>query len=357
MKLLRITLSPLLFPIAIVYGIVLFIRNRFYDWGILKSSEFEIPIISVGNITVGGTGKTPHIEYLIKLLKSEYQIAALSRGYKRKTDGFILSTRESTDLEIGDEPRQIKQKYPEVNIAVDANRTEGINKLIRLKPEIEAILLDDAFQHRKVNPGLSILLTDYSRPIFKDFMLPLGNLRDNYLEKKRADVIIVTKCPKDLNSKKQNQITERLKLKPSQSIFFSTFKYGELIPVFSDSEKSNSITSKDIEILMVSGIANPTPLKEHILENISENIRVLEYSDHYSFKPSDFKHIEQTFNKISSDDKMIITTEKDAMRLQKFSNIAGKLKNRIFYIPIHIEFLNQQSEAFNKQIIEYVRKN
>jgi len=357
MKTLRILLSPILFPISLLYSLIVFIRNRCYDFGILKSNSFNIPLISVGNITVGGTGKTPHIEYLVDLLKSVFKIATLSRGYKRNTDGFILSTKESTALEIGDEPRQIKQKFPKVQIAVDANRTNGINKLTKLNPELEAILLDDAFQHRKVKPGLSILLIDYSRPIFKDFMLPLGNLRDNYLEKKRADVIIVTKCPNDLSPEKQKQFKEKLKLKSSQKLFFSTFKYGELYPVFSNAESLKIHKLDDIQILLVTGIANPKPLKKYLLENISKNIQVLEYSDHYSFKDSDIKQIEQVFTKMTSENKIVITTEKDAMRLQKFSNIANNLKKAFFYIPIQVEFLNNQAESFNQQIIDYVRKN
>ena len=194
----RNILSPILFPLSLLYGFIIYIRNRLYDFKLLKSNSFNIPLISVGNITVGGTGKTPHIEYLVDFLKSEFNVATLSRGYKRKTKGFILSTLESTDQEIGDEPRQIKQKFPDINVAVDADRTNGINQLIDLNKDLDMILLDDAYQHRKVNANLSILLIDYSRPIDKDYILPFGDLREQAFEKKRANIIIITKSPKDL---------------------------------------------------------------------------------------------------------------------------------------------------------------
>jgi len=355
MNTLRAILSPILFPISLLYSLVIYVRNRLYDIELLKSKQFHIPIISIGNITAGGTGKTPHIEYLVKLLKDDFNIATLSRGYKRKTDGFLLSTTGSTDLEIGDEPRQIKQKYPQIKVAVDADRTNGIKQLQKLDSPLDVILLDDAFQHRKVKPGVSILLIDFSRPIHKDFMLPLGNLRDNKTEKKRADIIIVTKCPRSLPSKDQEQFLKKIKPRPNQKVFFTSFRYGKLKAVFD--EKENKQEQDITDVLLLTGIANPKPLKQFILNTICQNIRSVEYPDHYNFKESDFKNIQKTFNAIKSDSKIIITTEKDAMRLQKFSNIAGKLKKQLFYIPIQVEFLNQQSEVFNKQIIEYVRKD
>lgn len=357
MQLLRIILSPILLPISLIYGFVVFTRNRFYDLGIFKSNKFNIPLISVGNITVGGTGKTPHIEYLVNLLQDKFKIATLSRGYKRRTEGFILSDIKSTEQDIGDEPKQIKQKFPQINVAVDADRTNGINKLIGLKPDTEVILLDDAFQHRKVKPGLSILLIDYFRPIRKDFMIPLGNLRDNKLEKKRADIIVITKSPQNISVEIQNKILHKIKPASDQKVFFSTFSYGNLKAVYNNDMMKNIEEVMEFEILLVTGIANPKSLKMYLVENISKKIQVLEYSDHYEFKELDFKTIESKFNKIASKNKIIITTEKDAMRLQKFSNIAHSLKDSFFYIPVQVEFLNNQTENFNQQIIEYVRKN
>lgn len=358
MQKIRKILSPILFPLSLLYGLIVFIRNRFYDYEIFKSHQFNIPLISVGNITVGGTGKTPHIEYLVDLLKSEFKVATLSRGYKRKTKGFILSTQKSTDREIGDEPRQIKQKFPEIDVAVDANRANGINQLTKTNKDIDVILLDDAYQHRKVSANLSILLIDYSRPIDKDFILPFGDLREQAFEKKRANIIIITKSPKNLKPIDRRIIFNELKPYPFQHVFFTTFDYGILKSVFNSSDNQNTNANfKDFDILLLTGIANPKPLKEHIAENISKNIQILEYSDHYNFKESDIKEIEQKFNSVVSDKKIIITTEKDAMRLQKFSNIANNLKSSFFYIPIRVKFLNNRTDNFNQQIIEYVRKN
>ena len=354
----RNILSPILFPLSLLYGFIIYIRNRLYDFKLLKSNSFNIPLISVGNITVGGTGKTPHIEYLVDFLKSEFNVATLSRGYKRKTKGFILSTSESTDLEIGDEPRQIKQKFPEINVAVDADRTNGINQLIASNKDLDVILLDDAYQHRKVDANLSILLIDYSRPIDKDYILPFGDLREHRFEKKRANIIIITKSPKDIKPIDRRIIFNELKSYPFQVIYFTCFDYGELKTVYNTSANTNNRKNlNDYNILLVTGIANPKPLREHILENISKNIQELEYSDHYNYKESDFKKIMNRFNSIESDKKFIITTEKDAMRLQKFSNIANNLKDSFFYIPIQVTFLNDRTDNFNQQITEYVRKN
>jgi tetraacyldisaccharide 4'-kinase len=358
MSKLRKILSPILFPISLLYGFIIYIRNRLYDYKIFKSNHFDVPIISIGNITVGGTGKTPHIEYLVDFLKSEFKLATLSRGYKRKTKGFILSNKNSTAEEIGDEPRQIKQKFPNISVAVDADRTNGINQLLKHNKDLDVILLDDAYQHRKVSVNLSILLIEYSRPIDKDFMLPLGDLREQAFEKQRANIIIITKSSKDLKPIDRRVIFNNLKSYPYQHVFFTTFDYGEINPVFNSLLKpSNNEAYKGFEILLVSGIANPRPLKEYIAENISKNIIELEYSDHYNFKESDFLNIKQKFNSIDSDKKIIITTEKDAMRLQKFSNIAEDLKDSFFYIPIKVKFLNDRTDNFNQQIIEYVRKN
>ena len=336
----------------------MFIRNRFYDYKIFNSNQFNIPLISVGNITVGGTGKTPHIEYLIDLLKSEFKVATLSRGYKRKTKGFILSTKESTDREIGDEPKQIKQKFNDIDVAVDSDRSNGINQLTVHNKDLDVILLDDAFQHRKVSANLSILLIDYARPIDKDYILPFGDLREYPFEKRRANIIIITKSPKDLKPIDRRIIFNKLNPYPFQHVFFTSFNYCNLKSVFNNYENQiNHTNFKDFKILLVTGIANPKPLKEYIVENISKDIQVIEYSDHYDFKDADFNKIEQVFKSINTDKKIIITTEKDAMRLQKFSNIANNLKDSFFYIPIQVKFLNNRTDNFNQQIIEYVRKN
>jgi len=357
MKKIRKILSPVLFPLSLLYGLIVYIRNRLYDYDVFTSRQFKIPLISVGNITVGGTGKTPHIEYLVDLLRSDFNVATLSRGYKRKTKGFVMASRDSTAQEIGDEPRQIKQKFPDIEVAVDANRTNGITQLMNPEKDIDVILLDDAYQHRKVIPNLSILLIDYSRPIEKDYILPLGDLREHAAEKRRAHIIIVTKSPEDLQPIDRRMIYNEIKPFPFQHVFFTTFEYGELKPVFNSAENIIPSDLQGKDVLLVTGIANPKPLVKYITEKISKKIIVLEYSDHYNFKESDFKRIEQKFAGIDSNNKIIITTEKDAMRLQKFSNIANNLKDSFFYIPIQVKFLNNRTDNFNQQIIEYVRKN
>ena len=357
MKNIRKILSPILFPISLLYGLIIYIRNRLYDYDILSSRQFKIPLISVGNITVGGTGKTPHIEYLVELLKSEFNIATLSRGYKRKTKGFVWASEDSSAQKIGDEPRQIKRKFPDIEVAVDANRTNGITQLMNSDKNVDVILLDDAYQHRKIVPNLNILLIDYSRPIEKDYILPLGDLREHAAEKRRAHIIIVTKSPGDLQPIDRRMMHNQIKPFPFQHVYFTTFEYGGLKPVFNSAENIMPPDFQGKDVLLVTGIANPKPLKKYIAENNSKKTILLEYSDHYDFKESDFKRIEQKFAGIGSNRKIVITTEKDAMRLQKFSNIANNLKDSFFYIPVQVKFLNNRTDNFNQQITEYVRKN
>ncbi|MFO7844284.1 MAG: tetraacyldisaccharide 4'-kinase [Bacteroidales bacterium] len=349
-------LSPILLPLSLLYGLIIYLRNRFYDYGFFKSTSFTIPIISIGNITVGGTGKTPHVEYLADLLKSEFSVATLSRGYKRKTKGFILAGDQSTAKEIGDEPRQIKQKFPNIEVAVDSKRVRGIQKLIDSNKDLDVVLLDDAFQHRKVQTNLSILLVDYNRPIDKDFMLPLGNLREQAFEKKRASIIIITKAPKDIKPIERRVLFNELHPYPFQDVYFTTLDYGELTPVFNDTN-TIEINHEKPTLLLVTGIANPLPLEQHIKENLSDKIEKIKFPDHHNFKNSDLRKIESRFNSIPSSNKIIITSEKDAMRLHKFTNIEENLKKSFFYIPIKVRFLNNKTDNFNQQIIDYVRNN
>lgn len=361
LKTIRFILSPLLLIISLIYGIITHIRNFLFDKNFLKSTEFSIPIISVGNITVGGTGKTPHIEYLINLLKDEFKIVTLSRGYKRKTKGFVLADNKSTAQDIGDEPRQIKQKYKNsIEVIVDEDRTRAINKIIINKPQTDAILMDDAFQHRKVKPNISILLIDYSRPLKKDFLLPLGNLREFSCGKSRANIIIITKCPQNISETDKQRIRQEISPNSNQQLFFTSFSYGNYIPVFSDiSTDTNLIekSSNNTSILLITGIANPKPLINHVKENISSDITLLQFPDHHDFNNKDIEKIEKAFKKINSENKTILTTEKDAMRLQNFSNIAQVLKQNSYYLPIEIFFIGDNKQNFNNKIIYYVRKN
>src|ERR1035437_8487695 len=354
MKFLRI----IAFPFSLVYGCIVFLRNKLYDWGILSATEFDVPTISVGNLSVGGTGKTPHIEYLIRLLKSEFYIATLSRGYGRKTMGFVLSDTQSTAADIGDEPLQFKKKFKEIRVAADAKRVHGIKKLMEEFPSLQTILLDDAFQHRAVKPGLSIVLSDFRKPYTTDFMLPSGNLREFRSGIKRSDIIIITKCPEILLPIERKRLITAINPLPYQNIYFSFLKYGEFIPFNSD----NNLFSKDYyfdhsyTVVLLTGIATTASL-EYYLKNKVKNIIPAKFSDHHNYTKNDLLSIQKIFNNIASANKIILTTEKDAMRLKnpEFSDILKILP--IFYIPIEIEFHDKDKNEFNEQILHYVRAN
>jgi len=357
----KIFLRILLLPLSIIYGIAVYIRNRLYDYNIFTSKSFRLPIISVGNITVGGTGKTPHIEYLTELLKNEFRVATLSRGYKRKSKGFQFVTEDSSSRMIGDEPLQVKTKNPDITVAVDANRVRGIKKLRNTLENLDVVLLDDAYQHRKVNANLSILLINYNKPIYKDFILPTGNLREQALEKKRANIIIVTKAPYDLQPIQRRLMLSKIKPFPYQKVFFTTLEYGKPRPVFDLSDavnnNGNELWDDELSVLAVTGIAEPKLFEKYISEYISKNIYSVNFADHRIFSSSDIEKIKKRFDSIKSDKKIILTTEKDAVRLRENRHIDYELKAKLYYIPIKVKFLNNRTDDFNKQIIEYVRKN
>ena len=354
----RNNLSLLLYPFSLLYGLVTFIRNLLYDYDIIKSHEFPIPVISVGNITAGGTGKTPHVEYLVRLLKEEFTVAVLSRGYKRKTRHFILARHDSSVQEIGDEPVQIKQKFPDVHVAVDRRRVNGVQQLMAKLPELDVILLDDAYQHRRIKPGLSILLIDFNRPIREDRLLPVGRLRENAQERRRANIILVTKCPERLKPIERRLIVKDSTLFAFQHLFFTKFGYRQPVPVFKDSPSFSlsEIKSSQPAILMVTGIAYPRLFKRH-LRSISRDIREMKFPDHHSFSQRDINNILHEFKSVEGNKSYLFTTEKDAMRLRKFTNIDAEIKDRMFYIPIEAEFLNEDTENFNNQILKYVKNN
>ena len=351
-------LRYLLAPLTPLYGLVAGIRNRLFDYNILGSTEFKLPIISIGNITIGGTGKTPHVEYLISLLDGEFEVATLSRGYKRKSRNFLLASLYTSAEEIGDEPKQIKHKFPGIKVAVDANRVRGVRKLMADFKDLNLIILDDAFQHRFIKPGLSILLIDYNRPLSGDHLLPFGNLRESSYEKRRAHIILVTKCPPKLKPIQRRLVMKDLNLFPYQTLYFTTVIYGELHPVFHDARQlsKNECKIEKYRLHMVTGIANSRPLKKH-LRGITPKITELKYSDHHYFSKKDMEEIESSFDAIDHEKKIIITTEKDAMRFQTMSDIKDVLKKNMYYIPIGIEFLDEEGDRFNNQIISYVRKN
>lgn len=350
-----------LLPVQWIYGAGVALRNKLFDWGILPSKSFDVPIICVGNITVGGTGKTPHIEYLIRLLKNQYEVAVLSRGYKRKSRGYILADEKSTADLIGDEPFQMKSKYPEIQVAVDANRCRGVETLCRLKKkEVEVILLDDAFQHRYIQPGLSVLLTDYNRFLMEDELLPVGRLREPVAGKDRAQVVIVTKCPVGLTPIEYNVLTKRLELYPYQQLYFSTFRYGNLLPLFSNETGSSgrnlSTISHEEELLLLTGIASPAPLLEE-LKKRTDRITLLQYEDHHFFTSDDLKRVADVFHQMDGHSKLIVTTEKDAARLRQMNFSDQELRKAIYILPIEVEILQNKQEFFNQNMLDYVRKN
>ena len=341
MKLIRF----LLFPFALLYDGITSFRNFLFNKRILKSTSFDIPVIAVGNLSVGGTGKTPQIEYLIRLLKENYQVAVLSRGYKRKTKGFLLADKNTTEEDLGDEPLQFFKKFDAITVAVDADRTNGIQTLIT-KKQPEVILLDDAFQHRKVKAGYYILLTKYNDLYTDDFLLPTGLLRESKRGAKRANSIIVTKCPENLSSEEKEKIKKRLKLLSNQSLFFTTIAYDE----FLKGDRDNELTIDDLknkEIVLVTGIANPNTLLEFLN---AKNIKFihLPYADHHHFSEKDIQKIKRTFDGIEAENKLILTTEKDFVRLEK------KIE-RLNYISIKSMFLGGSSQ-FDSEIQSFIKK-
>ena len=348
-----------LYPLSWLYGLGVCLRNKLFDWGWLRSKSFDVPVICVGNLAVGGTGKTPHTEYLIKLLQQAgLNVATLSRGYKRKSKGYVLAENKSSVSEIGDEPYQMKSKFPDVQVAVDENRCHGIEQLLQLKsPAVDAILLDDAFQHRYVKAGMNILLTDYHRLLCDDALLPAGRLREPASGKYRAQVVIVTKCPDDIKPIDFNIITKRLNLYPYQQLYFSRFRYGMLTPLFPQKANSRKVLSSltgDEQILLVTGIASPTPLVKEV-EAYTSHVRLLAFDDHHDFRNKDLQQIKEQFLQLEEWKRLIITTEKDATRLKNHPALDEALKPYIYVLPIEIEFLQNQQYIFNQTIIGYVR--
>jgi tetraacyldisaccharide 4'-kinase len=338
MKVLRF----LLFPLAILYDVVTRTRNMLFHTNILQRTSFHRPIIIVGNLSVGGTGKTPQIEYLIRLLQKKYTTAVLSRGYKRKTTGFVLLNENHSAIDVGDEPLQYFKKFKNIHVAVDANRVAGITHLIsQKKPEV--ILLDDAFQHLKVKGSYSILLTKYNDLFVDDFLLPAGNLRESKQGAKRADVILVTKCPFNVSKKKQDLIKQKL-IKFDKKIFFTHISYADTVL---GALKIPTSELKNYEVLLITGIANPRPLTDY-LKRLNVTFQHLKYADHHYFSENEIRNIETNFAAIKAP-KMILTTEKDFVRLE------SHLKN-LSYLPIETSFLNNENEAFNSLITSHLKE-
>jgi len=344
----------LLFPLAILYGFVTCIRNLLYNSGILKSCKSTIPSICVGNLSYGGTGKTPHVEYLIRLLQSSYKITTLSRGYGRKTSGFITADIQSSSIEIGDEPRQYKQKFNDLTITVCESRCKGAKQIAEKHSSTDVIILDDAFQHRPFKAGLSIVLTDYYKMYTHDYLLPSGTLRETRAGANRADIIIVTKTPRVFSPITRKTLLEELKPKPQQKVYFSYITYGEKVVLTGTLSKTD--ITKTYAILVFAGIANMYPLIEHVRRMCTE-LEIIKFADHHQYNEKDVNQIKETFNNIVSRNKIIITSEKDAMRFDKPELVEIIKDLPVFYIPIEIDFHKEDKESFNNQIQAYVRKN
>lgn len=340
-------LRKILYPLSLVYDEITKARNKAYDKNIITRHTFEIPVIGIGNLSMGGTGKTPMIEYLIRLLHKDYRTAVLSRGYKRKSKGFVLADANSTFETLGDEPMQYYRKFENITVAVDADRVNGIKHLLEQDPGPEVILLDDVFQHRKVLPGFTILLTSYDKLYTEDTVLPAGDLRENSSGAKRSQVILVTKCPEELSEAEQFEIAKKLKPELNQTIFFTSIAYDDKVRSASGTIPLSDL--RNYEVLLVTGIAKTKPLTQFLAQKEIkfEHVR---FPDHHNFTAADIQDIGNQYNKIQSEKKIVLTTEKDYVRLYP------RVGENTYFLPIETAFIAHEKD-FNKLILDYVRKN
>jgi tetraacyldisaccharide 4'-kinase len=338
----------LLLPFALVYGLAIIIRNWLYNKKIKDSVSFGLPVICVGNLSTGGTGKSPMVEYLVRHLKNIYKVATLSRGYKRKTIGYALATHQTTAIDIGDEPMQFHRKFPDVPVAVGEQRVLAIPQLLHDRPDTEVIILDDAFQHRAIKAGFNILLTDYGNLFTRDFYLPTGDLRDSRSSYERADVIVVTKCRADLSEQERQEIVKEIEPLPHQQVFFSSITYGTIYHI---TRHSFGYIDDETEVLLITGIANPESLQNY-LEDHFRTYQMMRFNDHHIFSFDDWRDIKKRFENIQEEKKMILTTEKDAMRLEKY---AQEIDGMPFYVlPIEHKFLFGEGDKFSRSIIDFI---
>ncbi len=345
----------ILFPFACVYGLVTGLRNLLFNWHLLPSRKYDFPVITIGNLSSGGTGKTPHTEYIARLLGEKFAIAILSRGYKRKSSGFRIAAPGVKEEEIGDEPMQYFKKFPDVTVAVDGNRRRGIDLIRKEKPETQVVLLDDAFQHRYVTPGFSVLLTDYHHLYTDDYMIPTGTLRERAKGARRADVIIITKTPRIFSPITRRQLSKTLKPSGHQKLFYSYIAYEEPTPLAVCLNKKPA-AAKYNYIIMVAGVANSYPFQEY-LKGICNELIVIDFKDHHQYRPADFEKIIREYESIISKDKVIFTTEKDAARIDK-PEYAQYLENLpVYQVPITVRFHDCDEVRFDKMMLDYVQKN
>lgn len=345
-------LRILLIPFAFLYGLGVWIRNLFFDWGILPSESFDIPVISIGNLSAGGAGKTPHAEYLVHLLKDKYAVAVLSRGYKRKTKGYRLAGPDSTSTEVGDEPLQISRKFPDIKVVVDEKRRRGIRRIRKDHPEVNLVILDDAFQHRYVKAGMNLLLTGYYNPFFRNYLLPVGNLREAKFRAKRADAVIVTKTPTVFSPLDRRYFLQKLKAYRLKKVFFSKLSYESWAPLHDNMPQKPPKKIKTIFLL--SGIARTEALEEH-LKRKCRDLFLHKYRDHHHFTTKNLKKLRSHFQRTIGQDKVVITTEKDAMRLYD-PGLQECLKDiPVYYIPIKVVFHDQDKQKFDRMIFSFLK--
>jgi len=342
----------LLAPLALVYFAIIWLRNRLYQWKIFRSTEFDFPVISVGNLSVGGTGKTPHVEYLIKLLANHYSLATLSRGYRRKTSGYILASPQHHAEHLGDEPALIKKKYPQIAVAVAEDRVLAMPQLLTEAPATQVVLLDDAFQHRTVVPGLSILLTTFQKPFYNDYILPLGSLREYRSAYRRADFIVVTKCPLDLTNEQRQEFIENIKPQKGQHVVFSYLEYDSPYYILDGRQRLNWTAEQDVYLF--TGIASSGVIEAYVKPKVNR-LFTKHYSDHHYFDKFDIEHITDAFNNIESQNKILLTTEKDVTRLFVHSERIVKRKLPIFVLPVKVAFFEQDKVFFDGEIMQYLQ--
>jgi len=344
-------LKILLSPLSLIYGILSYLNGLLYDTGVLASIKFTIPTINVGNLSVGGTGKTPHTEYLINTLQPYIKLAVLSRGYKRKTQGFREVQINDTVKKAGDEPLLFKRKYPDLNVYVSENRVDGISQMLMKTPDIQTVLLDDAYQHRAISPYVNILLTEYYHPFFKDFFLPSGRLREWRSAYKRADIIIATKCPADLSVKAKDEFIHELKPYENQKVFFTNYKYYN--PYFLYNSENRITLNSDMSVLMISALASSSYLYSYLKETTGD-LHSIEFTDHHVFTFDDMENFKKIFDHLSNNNKIILTTEKDAMRLDEHRDFILKNNLPVYVLPVSVEFLFNQKDEFDQLIKKFL---
>lgn len=348
----KIIANTILAPFALLYGAGVSLRDFFYRKNLLKGYKFNVPVISVGNLSVGGAGKTPHIEYLIRLLKDFLNVTVLSRGYKRKTSGYLEILPSHNALDAGDEPLQFKRKFgDDIMVTVSESRAFGIPEIMATRPDTQTILLDDAFQHRSVEPGLNILLTEYGNPFFNDYLLPVGRLREWRSAYQRADIIIVSKCPTELSEAERDEWLEKIKPFPHQKVFFSYYAYGKPYYIFNPRYTLN--LEEDLDVVLISAIANTEYLEEY-LEEKTDLIKNLDYEDHHYFTEFDVSRLHKIFTHMPRKKKAIITTEKDAMRLELHRDFLVEKKMPIFVLPAEVRFHFDEEQRFAGEVQEFL---